>query len=38
MNLVNLNFYAEGYYSGQTYEENILITEDFYNKIKDKVE
>lgn len=38
MNLVNLNFYAEGYYSGQTYEENILITEDFYNKIKDKIE
>lgn len=38
MNLVNLNFYAEGYYSGQTYEENILITEDFYNKIKNEIE
>ena len=38
MNVVNLCFYAEGYYSGQTYEENILISENLYEKIKDKVE
>ena len=37
MNIVNLCFYAYGNYSGASYEENIMITEDFYNKIKDKV-
>ena len=37
MNVVNLCFYAEGYYSGQTYEENVLISEELFEKIKDKV-
>ena len=38
MDIVNLNFYAEGYYSGSTYEENITVSKEFYEKIKDKVE
>lgn len=38
MDIVNLCFYAEGYYSGSTYEENITISKEFYEKIKDKVE
>lgn len=33
MNIVNLCCYGEGNYSGATYEENIAISEDFYNKI-----
>lgn len=37
MNVVNLCFYADGYYSGHTYEENITISEELYEKIKDKV-
>lgn len=37
MNVVNLCFYAVGYYSGQTYEENVLISEEFYKKIEDRV-
>ena len=37
MDIVNLNFYAEGYYSGSTYEENITVSKEFYEKIKDKV-
>ncbi len=37
MNVVNLCFYAEGYYSGQTYEENVIISEELYEKIKDRV-
>ena len=35
MDIVNLNFYAEGYYSGSTYEENITVSKEFYEKIKD---
>ena len=38
MDIVNLCFYAEGYYSGSTYEENITVSKEFYEKIKDKVE
>lgn len=38
MDVVNLCFYAEGYYSGSTYEENITVSKEFYDKIKDKVE
>lgn len=38
MDVVNLCFYAEGYYSGSTYEENITVSKEFYEKIKDKVE
>ena len=38
MNVVNLCFSAEGYYSGQVYEENVTISEESYEKIKDKVD
>lgn len=34
MRLVNLSLYAEGYYSGSTYEENIWVKSDSYEKIK----
>ena len=37
MNVVNLCFFAEGSYSEQTYEENIVISEDLYEKIKDQI-
>lgn len=35
MKLVNINLYAEGYYSGSTYEENRWVRADSYEKIKD---
>lgn len=35
MKLINLSLYAEGYYSGSTYEENIWIKANSYEKIKD---
>ena len=38
MNLVNLCCYGCGYYSGSEYEENIVLSEEFYNKIKGIVE
>ena len=38
MNVVNLCFYAEGYYSGQEYEENVTISEEMYEKIKDEID
>lgn len=38
MDIVNLAFYACGYYSGQTYYENIAVSKEFYEKIKDRVE
>lgn len=38
MNIVNLCCYAEGYYSGAKYEENVVISEDFYEKIKNLIE
>lgn len=38
MDVVNLAFYACGYYSGSTYEENIAVSKEFYEKIKDRVE
>lgn len=34
MNLVNIGVYAEGYYSGSSYSENVLIKEESYEKIK----
>ena len=37
MNVVNLCFYATGYYSGQEYEENVTISEEMYEKIKDEI-
>jgi len=38
MNIIEINATAEGYYSGNTYEENIYISKDFYETIKDDVE
>ena len=38
MDLVNICLYAEGKYSGSTYEENIMVSEEFFNKIKDKLD
>ena len=38
MNVVNLCFYAEGYYSGQEYEESVTISEEMYEKIKDEID
>lgn len=35
MELVNVNLYAEGYYSGSTYEDNIWIKKSSYEKLKD---
>lgn len=35
MRLINISLYAEGYYSGSTYEENRWIKADSYEKIKD---
>ena len=37
MNVVNLCFYAEGYYSGQEYEENVTISEEMYENIKHEI-
>lgn len=37
MNVVNLCFYAEGYYSGQEYEENVTISEEMYEEIKHEI-
>lgn len=33
MELVNINLFAEGYYSGRTYEDNIWIKKSSYEKI-----
>lgn len=38
MNITNINFYAEGYYSGQTYEENLQIRTEIYEKLKDEID
>lgn len=35
MELVNVCLFAEGYYSGQTYEENIWIKKSSYEKLQD---
>lgn len=37
MNIIRINGFAEGYYSGNTYEENIYLLEDDYENIKDCV-
>lgn len=37
MELVQINAYAEGYYSGQTHEENVFITKESYEKVKEDV-
>ena len=33
MELVNVNLFAEGYYSGRTYEDNIWIKKSSYEKL-----
>lgn len=33
MNLININLYGEGYYSGSTYEETIYLLEDDYKSL-----
>lgn len=35
MELVNINLFAEGYYSGRTYEDNIWIKKSSYEKLMD---
>ena len=38
MNLTNINVYAEAYYSGNTHEENFIITTETYEKMKDAID
>lgn len=38
MNLVKIDVYAEGHYSGNTYEEVVFLTEDTYNKAKKEID
>lgn len=38
MEFVRVSVYAEGYYSGQTYEEAVYITKDFYDMAKDSID
>lgn len=38
MNIVIINVYAEGYYSNSEYKEYVVVSEDFYNKNKDKID
>ena len=33
MNLVNINVYGEGYYSGSSYEESIFLLEEDYKEL-----
>lgn len=37
MDIVKLNVYAEAYYSGATYEEDVVISKSLYEKIKDEL-
>lgn len=37
MKLLNINCYTETYYSGATYEENIIIPADTYDRLPEKV-
>ena len=38
MNIVKLNVYAEAYYSGATYEEDVVISKNLYEKIKTELD
>lgn len=38
MELVKIGAYAEGYYSGQSYEEDIFITKESYEKFKEDID
>ena len=35
MNLVNINVYGEGYYSGSSYKETIFLLEEDYNSLEE---
>ena len=37
MDIVKLNVYAEAYYSGATYEEDVVISRNLYEKIKEEL-
>jgi predicted transcriptional regulator len=37
MELVNINIHAEGEYTGLTYDENIVITKESYDKLQDEI-
>ena len=37
MNITNIQVYAEGYYSGQTYEENVAIRTEVYELLKEQI-
>lgn len=37
MNLTNVNVYAEGDYSGQTHEENIMMRTETFEKLSDEI-
>lgn len=38
MDIVKLNVYAEAYYSGSTYEEDVVISKSLYEKIKTELD
>ena len=38
MDIVKLNVYAEAYYSGATYEEDVVISKNLYEKIKTELD
>lgn len=38
MDIVKLNVYAEAYYSGTTYEEDVVISKNLYEKIKTELD
>ena len=38
MDIVNIWLNAEGKFSGRTFEENIMVSEVYFNKIKDKLD
>ncbi len=38
MDIVKINLYAEAYYSGAVYEEDLVVSKDLYDKIKDDLD
>jgi hypothetical protein len=37
MNLTKINFYAEGYYSGKEYDDNVFIRTETFEKMRDEI-
>lgn len=37
MELVNINIHAEGEFTGLTYDENVLITKESYDRLQDEI-